>query len=1696
MKNFARHIVSAMRQALILLACLSGQALAGPYDGTTTQPGTTILNQAIVSYSVLGVPQAELIAENSVKVMPIAGGPGRLRAFTWMPGNPNAIGVQFSGSSFSPSLGLDGPFQDLTSPRDFSGKNSGGVPAPGYLDVIEVERIVPGEPLFLVLEDNTLNFSSTAIDTVSVTITDEVTGDTEVILFYETGPNTGVFTAWIETREVSAVPGDGQLSVVPLSRIRVFYADAFGIGRDLESEVTVGPVDPSGIIFDSTTGAPINGISITITDVRTGLPAAVYGADLSATYPPTILTGSLVTDSSGATYQMSPGQFLFPFVDIGEYRFVIGYDDRYTIPSIVNDAELQALPGGPFDLMDASRLGNFEVSPGSAVVIDIPADRREIASVTRSGDTSTAEVGDFVKYTVEIVPSRSGPIDIVDTLPTGVNFKEETFRINGRPIASLRDSNGNPLTLVMAPDGRSFTILDYPAVAGRPIVITYVGQTSVFASPGSTISTRTDVEGDRLRKAYDTHDLAITAPFDLDTIAILGDITAGPCGAPETGVNLSGIRVFLETGDYAMTDRNGRFSFRDIDHRSHVVQIDALTLPLGATAVLCRDGVDWAGSATSKFIDVEKGLIARVEFRIVFADQEAMADADAQVSVPALSEITDYRGPVNAGVAQLRSLDDRTNFDAPAFVSFDQAWLDALPAGTAQGILTPRDGELPSRSSIQIHALRKDAHSVSVSVNGEVVPSIHRGTTISAQTGDLNVDVWSGVQINEGRNTVEMVISSADGEVYRDTVEVLYATDFDVVQIVAESSRLETDGRSQPVIDVRFTTDDGIPMRPGTKVSVTVNAPFFFEPEGGRRRSMDASEKEPSRSGVLTVGPDGMARATLMPVLYPDTAELVFPRGLIKDPVVIEAYITTPDRPWVLVGIAEGSIAEADIRRHMRSPGDLGGIEDPMRGRVAFFAEGIIKGEWLLTLRYDSAKGDGDDFHGIDPDKDYIVYGDESTQGNAAESRFPLYVRLKRRDAEFLIGDFTADLNTNLLSLNRQVTGMHVEYESENFRVMGFLAQTGQNYVVDRIALDGTSGPFRLTSGGMLRGSETVRIVTVSRLDATEEIEEISLQSGVDYVLDRNAGRIFLRRPIPAFTSDFDRNVLVIDYETDADTENGLLAGARVELDVTENTTLGASYLRIDNVDSAATDVEAFQADVTFQATENLTLSAEATNVEKTNNGSTTTGQAGEVRLAYVGDRMTANAYAKAARGPVGLDSALEGDDIDIVVGDVSRRIGNPGENEEDGTFVQSIVRRENNLTRSEIRSDFEVQWLRRSAGLKYGTGLGFYEYQRDEGDASALRVLTNAEWESEDSRFTLGFSAGKAILVTGTGGVSDQMLVNAGYDISDNLSLFGNFEAQWKDSSRTGHGVATFGFEAAPWDGGLVTAGLVHGQDETNSGVAAFIGARQQFDIAEGTLMTFGFDAQRDIGDGVAPLGASIGNPHIKESFKTASIGVRRTTDTWSAGIDVSQSISEARSAGSVRTSVDGELNDDWSIGTDLLWGFSDEAGDREDDLRLRVGAAHRGENRDPITILQLTGDIDESGSRKLYASVAHNRYLGERANLNMRAAAKWNQQRFDDIFLSDTLVFLGAEYRHDLTASLDAGLHANTLSSARGQSKFGYGLSVGVTPFDNGQLNIGYNFTGFRDEDYSMEANTDRGAFVEFKLKVDQDTFRELFR
>ncbi len=87
-----------------------------------------------------------------------------------------------------------------------------------------------------------------------------------------------------------------------------------------------------------------------------------------------------------------------------------------------------------------------------------------------------------------------------------------------------------------------------------------------------------------------------------------------------------------------------------------------------------------------------------------------------------------------------------------------------------------------------------------------------------------------------------------------------------------------------------------------------------------------------------------------------------------------------------------------------------------------------------------------------------------------------------------------------------------------------------------------------------------------------------------------------------------------------------------------------------------------------------------------------------------------------------------------------------------------------------------------------------------------------------------------------------------------------------------------------------------------------------------------------------------------------------------------------------------------------------------------------------------------------------------------------------------------IGIEGRYDLTKRWDIGLTAAPLHSwSADRFDYSSGASVGYNVVQNAWISLGYNFAGFKDQDFSAADYTAQGPFVKFRVKFDQDSVRD---
>jgi uncharacterized repeat protein (TIGR01451 family) len=368
-----------------------------------------------------------------------------------------------------------------------------------------------------------------------------------------------------------------------------------------------------GIVFDSSTGLPVNGATITI-QTAAGGPVTVFGDDGVSSFPSTLTSGGSASDNSGQVYSFPPGGYRFPFVQPGRYKLQIITPTGYGYPSTVATTTIHALPGGPFTIVTGSRGEAFVINPGPAVRMDIPVDPSvSTLWLQKTAGKDSAGQGDFIPYQLTLTNGSAsisaGGVRVVDTLPAGFRLRKGSVRINGVPA-------GDP---AISADGRTLTFnIGTLAGGSAATIIDYVAEVTAGARLGEAINSAmaSSAAGVRSNNAHAT--VMIRDDFMQTRSTLMGRVTTGACN-DKTGEGPDGVgdvRVYLEDGSFVISDKRGMFHFEGVHAGLHVVQLDIDSLPDGYEAFACTENSRFAGRSFSQFVETKGGTLWRTDFHV------------------------------------------------------------------------------------------------------------------------------------------------------------------------------------------------------------------------------------------------------------------------------------------------------------------------------------------------------------------------------------------------------------------------------------------------------------------------------------------------------------------------------------------------------------------------------------------------------------------------------------------------------------------------------------------------------------------------------------------------------------------------------------------------------------------------------------------------------------------------------------------------------------------------------------------------------------------------------------------------------------------------------------------------------------------------------------------------------------------------
>ncbi|CAA0107729.1 Uncharacterised protein [BD1-7 clade bacterium] len=1043
--------------------------------------------------------------------------------------------------------------------------------------------------VYVELQAEALNQDENIQEQVSVTVRSQRTGEQLTLVLYETGIDSALFrsVAAIEIGTIGEMSGAFCPTTItlPPTYNNVSQPGCF-LPSALADTLTTQLVDPgngvnvtdtvpvrnqysvgqnlTGLVFDSLSGDPLGNATV-----------AAYRGNLAVAQVQT----------------NAQGEYLFDDLPAGDYSIQLVTLTGYEFPSEIDPSGI--FEG--FETTDASwgLNGFLDRDPGlglitlgltgEPVTINIPLDRSAAGDrlvVEKSASVTEAEIGDRVKYTVQVKNVGEQIItdmEVIDTLPFGFKYEPGTARIDGEKVSVSRVTP----SLILNVD---------ELASDESIEVTYIAKLTAGA-----------VDSDGVNRVYarnrETQSGVANARVRLSQRGLLSDraIIFGKlfidngCDYVQNDKEwpVPGVRLYFEDGTYVITDENGQYSLYGVKPGLHVVKIDKTTLPEHLTPYPYE--TRFAADPYSRFADVAPGDFHRADFiftcpaakhRQQLYDQLRKRNESIN-SDWLLEEAVQFRSSAAGGgsfspTEQISSDGDLSSGTIGGKAAIETQFnpiateeLVAKPMPEAKAVaetLTKADGRkgkwLWPDSDITLDGKLMFAVRSGIDpdlyVNGEKIDKALLGEKAVFDRESLQVQAWYRLPFHQGDNTVVVKALDPFGNMRTLLKErILYQPGVGTkIDITAEKDTLDADrGRSALAITVDITDEQGRPARGLEFVTVESTAGIFAEE--------DVQDEVPGHQ-VRVV--NGKGKVHLRSSTY--TGDVEVAARWQKEVSKLGVRFAEPMRPMVAVGFIDISAQASFLNGGNVTPAQQeDGFDKTFSasGQTSFFLKGKVKGDMLLTMSYNNKKSsDTELFRDIDPNAYYPIYGDASIKGYDAQSRSKLFVKLEKSKHSVLWGDFRTDnepeLNNSLGRINESLTGASGVYDDDTFKVTGYAAEVGRLQQTIELRGNGTATFYRLPNSPILPNSENIEIIVRDRDNLGLVISQTPLVRFSDYTLDNYSGHLRFFEPINFEDQNGNPIFIRVEYQSEERVDEHIVAGVRATVDIDAQWQVGAGY--------------------------------------------------------------------------------------------------------------------------------------------------------------------------------------------------------------------------------------------------------------------------------------------------------------------------------------------------------------------------------------------------------------------------------------------------------------------------------------------------------------------------------------------------------
>lgn len=1617
-----------------------------------------------------------------------------------------------------------------------------------------------GKPLYLRASAPSCNADPTVIERRTIIITGP-NGEREEIFAVETAADSGIFIAdSLMVRLPPVAPGNGNLEGRPYD---VYQVELVGCGKRISTTVTL--IDPSGIVFDSRTNQPVQGATVTVVTATGGVcsnqPASVSLLEAGRITP---APNPVVTAADGR-YEfplLAPGDYCVRVSPPNGYTWVSTVPATQ-LPGGRNILATGPTSGGSYG--GVFRVGP-ETGPVT-VDIPVDGGRIGGLSVQKLALRTVVEIGEMLDYSILVSNNTGYALSqadvlLTDSLPAGFTFVKGSAKRDATVLEDPAGGVGPRLVFNLGRMAKGQQVKVSYRVRVGPGAAQGDGINSVIASyrvgTGSSLYSESNVA---------TAKVTVSAGLFSDRGFILGKVFSDcnkngvqdQAGEGEAESGIPGIRIYLEDGTNVTTDSEGKFSFYGILARTHVLKLDRTTFPTGVSAVdFGAISSRHLGRGDSRIVDLKNGEMQSANFALQSCTEDALQDiknrrkqAAAQLTEvdgrlqqkleadPNLRASNDIKALPAAGVIgltapvanipataaigsgvevpvtrALASQPDKpldTNVPQQGVTGPAEPDLEAQLAGedNTPGFIGIVDGAQGRSRQIVVKVKGMRGARFSLQVNGNEVPQDRVGKKVVV--ADRQMEAWEflGVNLSPGDNVLKLrQLDEFGNERGEKTINIVAAGQVASIQIdvtQAPTGGWIADGKSPAKIVVRLLDLKKIPVLAKTLVTI--------ESSLGRIAGDDLNQSEP---GLQVFVEGGTREFLLTPPDAPGEAAVRVTAGETKAQSRVDFM---PDlREMIGAGIIEGvlNLRKLDTRA-LRPARAQDGFEQELThisrqwgdgrrdaaARAAMFLKGKVKGEYLLTLAYDSDKNTRERlFRDIQPDEFYPVYGDSSIRAFDAQSTGRFYVRVDNKKSYLLYGDYNTSQSSEarkLASYNRSLTGLKQHFETGSVSTTLFASRDSTRQVVDEIRANGTSGPFVLSRATGLTNSEKIEVLVRDRNQPAVVLRTTPYTRFVDYDLEPLTGRLLLKAPLASLDEGLNPVFLKITYEVDQGGDAFWVAGGDVQVRISDTLEVGATYVQdqnpLDKFKLAGINAVAKLAEKSILIAE--IAQTRRNQVLNTRTNGERSGYAERIEIRHADGPIEANVFAARAdenfdnpssslakgRTEMGGKLGFRFNDSTRLKAELLRTEDNVTSAHRDGVLVAAEFALENGLrietglrhaketqaapavATTSIPAEVTAARLRVTGDVPVGTGVTAYaEAEVDVRDASRKIAAVGADYK-------LG-SAGRAY---------------ARYEFISSLTGPYGLNSQQRQNS-TVFGISTDYMK----DGNLFSEYRI--RDAISGGDAeAAVGLRNLWHVSDGFAVNTGFERVHSMsgpGQGESTA-ATVGMEYTASPLWRGS-----TRFEWRQGFS-SDSILATVAAAS-------KLNRDWTLlgrnTYSVIKNKGQSTGEIEQD-RLQAGLAYRDTETERLNALGRVEHRGESDStqqgitlkRTVDLISIHASWQPRRPfTFGGRFAAKWTDEKSNGLASRSNAQLISGRATWDVTPRWDVSLVASGLLSRGTKSRqYGLGLEVGYMLIENLWVSAGYNIFGYREEDLASGEYTNKGFFLRMRYKFDEDLF-----